>query len=627
MSLMKKLSFAFGSILVLFLVVFIVVLNGLKDIQSSKIVLNNQDVLKEYVFKLKIHERGYLLRETKVYEDATRKEIKKIHTHIENTDGTLEEDIGMPKDLELFKESFDKYAKLVNQSKKIIEQNRLNINKVREASKQLRKDALKDLKKSRGNLKERLSTLEDQIVLIDYVTQIKIKEVQYLLFKKQSRYSSILTLLAKLKKHIEDSPGNLEEDAGIPNFLNAYKNGIVQLHSIYTKEKEYQHSMRKSSEGLMFKSKMLFKQANENTKHIVNVIETTTFIMAIISVIFVIVILFVIRKYIVFPVNNLNEKIKELSSSNGDLTHRIEMNSNDEIGDIAKNINKFMGKLEEMVSNLKHSASIAQDVTKEIETDAQLTSESVKSQNEDIANIKKYIDNISGDLDVSENSVRTTSEDVKETQQVLNNLVVSLQDVVDAINADSESKTEIVSKVTSLSDQTTQIKEIISIIKDIADQTNLLALNAAIEAARAGEHGRGFAVVADEVRKLAERTQTSVSEIDNFIKMIVEGVDDAKIEIERASLKSQEISESTNDLAQKANETKNKLNDTIKISETATRETLKINANVRDFMHSSMNLTKESEITNKVAADLIDVSVKLKEVNHEINEEINKFKV
>ena len=627
MSLLKKLSLSFGLILVVLLLIFAVVINGIEDIQKSKSVLNDQDKLKELVSSLKIHEKDYLLRESKKYEDFVWKDIKKIDDHIQNTSGTLEEDIGMPKDLYSFQKAFENYTHLVKLSKNIIKSNQKNIKKARQASERLREDALKDLIHAKGNLKERFATLQDQIVLIDYVTKIKIEEINYLLYKEQKHYITLLKLIEKLQKHIENSPGSLEEDAGIPNFLNSYKKGIIKLNAIYTEEKEYQQKMNVSTDNLLAKAAILAKKANEKTDMTIKMMKTSLYVMLVASVIIVIIILLAAKKYIISPINILNEKIRELSSQSGDLTHRIELESNDEIGSIAHNINNFMDKLEGMIVSLKHSASIAQDVTREIEQDAQLTSASVKSQNKDIINIKKYVDNISDDLDVAENSVLTTSEDVKETQKVLDSLVVSLENVVDAINEDSNSKIEIVNKVTALADQTTQIKEIISIIKEIADQTNLLALNAAIEAARAGEHGRGFAVVADEVRKLAERTQTSVSEIDGVIHMIVEGVDEAKNEIEKASKKSQEISESTNSLAEKAKTTKNKLNDTIEVSETATRETMKINANVREFMSATMNLTKQAEVTNKVAEDLMNVSVKLRNVNNEIHQEIDKFKV
>ncbi len=625
MSLLKKMIIVFGLIIVLFLIVFGSVFYGLDNMNENRVTLNDQVILKDLVFQLKDDEQSYQLTELKESEDRVWHDIKKIHTHIENTPGSLEEDIKMPQNLANFDNAFKEYTKMVSASKKYIKDNRIYINKTRKASMHLRSDALKSLSKRIDN--DKLVVLKDQVKLLGLAVSIKLKEKNYLLYKDDKDYNVILTLLQKLKIHIENTPGSLEEDAGIPTFLQHYKNGIIALHSVFQKEQNLTQKMAKESHGLLSKADTLLKNANTATDNASIMMKTTLDIIFVLSLIFILLILSLTKKQIITSINILNEKIKELSSQEGDLTQRIEATSNDGIGDIARNINKFMDKLADMIVNLKSSAAIAQDVTNEVEKDAQLTVASVNIQQKEILKTQEFVSSIPGDLEVTKESVVSSSEDIINTQKVLDDLVISLRDVVSTINEDAESETEIADRVTVLADQTTEIKNIISMIRDIADQTNLLALNAAIEAARAGEHGRGFAVVADEVRKLAEKTQKSVSEIDGVIQMIVQGVEETKSEMENVVTRSQEVAESTNTLVEQADKTKHRLDDTIVISQKAVKETINISGKVIEMMKTSEKLADEAKVADKISKDLVEVSGSLKEVNGKINNEVEKFKV
>ena len=217
-------------------------------------------------------------------------------------------------------------------------------------------------------------------------------------------------------------------------------------------------------------------------------------------------------------VNSLLMSLKDIASGEGDLTQRISKSSNDEIGEVVDWFNQFIDKLHSSIGEVVATTRPLSGVSNDLGSLTSETSQITEQQNRATEEVSFVVDEMVASVkDVSTNAssaaqaAREADQAAKEGRTIVNDTVKS----INALAGEVELASEVIRKLEA---DTANVGSILDVIKGIAEQTNLLALNAAIEAARAGEQGRGFAVVADEVRTLASRTQDSTQEIQAVIE-------------------------------------------------------------------------------------------------------------
>jgi len=315
---------------------------------------------------------------------------------------------------------------------------------------------------------------------------------------------------------------------------------------------------------------------------------------------------FLVKKLVTQPLTEVINALENIASGEGDLTQRLTLKHTGEIALVEASFNDFVDKIQTLVKSIQSSVQDTTAVSQAVHLASEETQSILKNQQDETDHVAAAITQMSASTREIANNVQLTADSAVQVNNDANEVSTIVKESIDSINGLSEQLTDASNVINALESDVQDIASVLDVIRAIAEQTNLLALNAAIEAARAGEQGRGFAVVADEVRALASRTQESTSQIQTTIEQLQTGTNSAVKVMEESQIKSKTSVENAEKSGKSINSILNsteQINDMASQIATAVEQqsavSEEINKNVNQIVTAGKNsLEQLTQVTN-----------------------------
>lgn len=327
------------------------------------------------------------------------------------------------------------------------------------------------------------------------------------------------------------------------------------------------------------------------------------------------------------PIIRASGMLKDIASGDADLTKKMQVDTQDEVGKLAISFNSFVGQLQSLIRAISSNSQDVNSIAKSLSASSLSTQNNTEEQQQSVDMIATAmhemgatVHEIARNANETANAARQSSTETSNSQNIVNSSIEGINSLFGKMQSAS-------TVIKTLAQDVGEISSVLEVIRGISEQTNLLALNAAIEAARAGEQGRGFAVVADEVRTLAQRTQESTEEINSMIHKLQSGAKDAVIAMDEGI-------ETARFSVEKADEAGESLNSIIAVIgiitdlsiqvATATEEQSSV---VEELNSHILNIKNMSDSTAIESKNINDQCQTLTESSNELSNMIGNFKV
>ncbi len=405
-------------------------------------------------------------------------------------------------------------------------------------------------------------------------------------------------------------------DGGVPEKKFAYSHYdevsqmVIAATSYYT---DINTENRAIKEGVN-------KVFNENTTKLFLWILTATIVLVVLTLIYA-------KLRIVKRIDELVLKINAFSHGDKDLRTKIDVGDrNDEISQVGRGVNLFVENARLIMEEIKGISTSNKTSMDKLVQIAQETQKNMKDSSTTLNSVKNKATDVASMMNISIEQSQGLRKRLIETQGLVKESKDAIGDLFSQITESAHTEEELSSQVEQLSRNADDVKSILDIINDIADQTNLLALNAAIEAARAGEHGRGFAVVADEVRNLAGRTQKSLAEINSTIMVIVQEINAVSSQMNLNSQKMERLSDMSKSVQETYEKMSSNLSSVVLDSNQSMDDYAKSGHQIEAMVSDFVEVEKVASKTLADSSDILNIATHVSGTAMNLDKQVNLFK-